>query len=119
MAYLFHKKILRRSLQTFVPDAGFAVFFEEEEDSLRDDLAVDGEREIPDEEFEMKMKEKWTRLTQSERDCYTRNEKGESATLSGRASYLANYRMMAYREELLRWLVDLIRSPLPTSAIHW
>ena len=31
----------------------------------------------------------------------------------------ANVKMLAYREELLKWLVDLIRSPLPKEAIYW
>lgn len=119
VAYLFHKRILRRSLQAFVPDAGFALFFEEQEDSVRDD--GEGISDISDEELEMKIKEKWLELSQSDRDEYAKSDQSNSSctTMSGRAGFLAKNRMMAYREELLRWLVDLIRSPLPFSAIHW
>ncbi len=33
--------------------------------------------------------------------------------------YIELVPLLAYRQELLQWLVDLIRSPLPAPAKHW
>jgi len=114
VAYLFHKKILQRSLKSFVPEAGFALFFEErvcareeeeeeeEEEEQVGGLSNDHEPDVSDEELETSIKEAWAAKTQRERDDYAAREKSKDAPTSRRASYLANYRMMAYREELLR-----------------
>jgi len=67
VAFLFHKKILRRSL-------------------------AEAKRKLSEMEIE------------------------EEANNTSRR---AINRMLAYREELLKWLVDLVRSPLPIPAIHW
>jgi hypothetical protein len=70
VAYLFHKKILRRSLN-------------------------EARGELSEKEVE------------------------EEANNTSRRASDRDIRMLAYREELLKWLVDLVRSPLPTAAIHW
>jgi hypothetical protein len=72
------------------------------------------EEKMSEEEVEERMKAEWNELSADEKKYYAQREE-EIASTSRRA----NYRMLAYREELLRWLVDLVRSPLPTAAIHW
>ena len=138
VAFLFHKAILRRSLKEFVNEAGYSVFLnkalrlkpvaaEQDDDSRscgsddeQDDDSVGSDDDQADraqrseEEVEERNKADWNKLSADEKKYYAQREE-ENASTSRRA----NYRMLAYREELLRWLVDLVRSPLPTAAIHW
>jgi hypothetical protein len=103
---------LHRSLKFFVPEPGYSVFFDE----VAGQEPVDDEahRKLSEKEVEEKMKAAWSDLSLDEKNDYAQREKEANNT-----SRRANYRMLAYREELLKWLVDLVRSPLPTAAIHW
>jgi hypothetical protein len=74
----------------------------------------EAQRKMSEEEVEERMKAEWNKLPADGKKYYAQREEQNART-----SRRANYRMLAYREELLRWLVDLVRSPLPTAAIHW
>lgn len=123
VAYIFHKKILLRSLQAFSPELGFALYCAEvQEGSNQQDLHDDDKQVKFNKSFsagrtlsEEELETSWSGLSTKERKDWARQEEGKSTSVLRRA----NYKMLAYREELLRWLVDLIRSPLPTEAIHW
>ena len=165
VAYLFHKRILQRSLKKFLPDKGFSLYFDEQantilseqhqkgvekrivgngttgrrerekaeedgregaedqgEDQGENQGEGDGEGEndrlaqcmLSEDELEDAVKAKWKKLSSEQRREYEQREQ-KSNNVSRRASY----QLLAYREELLRWLVDLVRSPLPDAAIHW
>ena len=96
-----------------MPEPGFSVFFD---DKLAGQEPLDNEaqRKLSEKEVEEKMKAAWSDLSLDEKNDYAQREKEANNT-----SRRANFRMLAYREELLKWLVDLVRSPLPTAAIHW
>lgn len=166
VAYLFHKRILQRSLKNFLPDKGFSLYFDEQANTILSEQhqrglekgirgsgetirkewlllgegreggehqgeaeaeeeeagAGAGERgtdrwaqcKLSEDELEAAVKAKWKKLSREKRREYEQREQ-KSNNVSRRASY----KLLAYREELLRWLVDLVRSPLPDAAIHW
>jgi hypothetical protein len=57
---------------------------------------------------------KWKDMSLDQKKQYQNDE--ESNKENSSRGY---YEMLAYRQELLQWLVDLIRSPLPAPAKHW
>ena len=99
IAYLFHKKLLQRSLKGFPPES-----FSKE---VRADI---GQGQLSDEEIEAKVTAKWGDLTLEKKKEYSLVQLDEGGMTS---------RMLAYREELLMWLVNLMRSPLPEEAKVW
>jgi hypothetical protein len=99
IAYLFHKKLLQSSLKGFPPES----FSKEVRDRI-------GQEQLFKEEIEAKVKAKWCKLTLEQKKKYPRDEMDDSGMTS---------RMLAYREELLMWLVNLMRSPLPKEAKIW
>jgi hypothetical protein len=77
IAYLFHKRLLDRSLRSFRTE------------SEKSALSAG------------------SRISNSRDDTISDSELSEED------------KMLAYREELLRWLTDLVRSPLPNIAKDW
>ena len=113
VAFLFHKKLLKRSLKKFAASEGFTLFCKEKTDGVVDENRAETseQRKLSEEDIE----NEWNKLSPDEKEQYAQREKSQSIARSRRS----HYRMLAYREELLRWLVDLIRSPLPSDAVHW
>ena len=72
---------------------------------------------LSEEELSNTIKGKWKKLQKAKREEYAQREDEKKSSHDELSR--ANYLMLAYREELLRWMVDLIRSPLPATAKHW
>ena len=87
------------------PEAGFTAFSK----SFKDD------NNLSEEELQNACKTEWSNQTEEQRKKYA----DEEQTMSRRELFKSHSEMLTYRGRLLRWLVDLIRSPLPSEAIHW
>ena len=105
IAFLFHKKIVQRSLRGFPPSS----FSKEQGSEITSDFEKRGMKPSED-EIKKEITAKWRRMTHEEKKGYPRDEMDESGNTSD---------MLTYREELLIWLVNLMRSPLPKDVKAW
>ncbi len=107
---------MKRSLNAFAADLGYTLFFDEERVNVTPTAGKEG-LNLSEEELSNNIKEKWHLLPNAKREEFAQREDKRKSSHDELSR--ANYLMLAYREEILRWMVDLIRSPLPASAKHW
>ena len=111
-------------------DMGYTLFFREERERLQvqapaaasipiivEPTAAKEGLNLSEEELSNTIKGKWKEIPKAKREEYAQREDEKKSSHDELSR--ANYLMLAYREELLRWMVDLIRSPLPATAKHW